>query len=377
MMFVGLDVNATRVQAVGGPEDLPPRPLGADEQGNGLPMAVSLEGRHPAVGAPATSIIREWPHLVCHDFLAHLGSPRQWSAGRHRVDAAKALTYVADRLRPLFGSARGAAAVLPAYLTSEQGAQALGLLQKAHLPVLGSVAAPLAAGSVCYAEKRGAGPALLIDADDHALTWTVLRAEGNHIRSMDGKAVPSLSVAAWKMCLLDAIAERCVRHSRRDPRDCGAAEQLLYEQLDDLFDAEREGRLVEVVVRTTTWCQNLFLQPDQIREFCAKRAKDAAEEVSAAVGAVLPEPLAGVWLTDAASRLPGLRSAVEEAAKEAAPLACLQSDALARRAYELSVRMYRGELAHAHLQASLPIGKQVSAAGAPSFLKIPTFAATR
>jgi hypothetical protein len=376
MTLVGLDLNASRARAVGGPEGLA-RPLTLAEPEDELPMAVCLQGRRPEVGRVGAAMCREWPHLVCQDFLPRLGTSHAWRAGRHRLDAARAVALVLEHLRPVLGPARAAAAVLPAYLTAEQAERVLGVAQKARLPVLGSLALPLAAATAAYVERPWAGFALVVDADEHALTWTLVRADAGRIAAADGRAVPHLGLRAWKAALLDAIAERCVRHSRRDPRDSGAAEQLLYDQLDAVFDAGRQGEMVEVVVRTAGWCQNLFLPPEQVREFCAPPAGEAAEEFEAALAAAPPEPLAGVWLTHAAGRLPGLGAAVRELVGETTPVAALPPDAPARTAHYLAARLHSRDLPHAHVDADLPLPKGLSTRGGATFLRIPMFAAER
>src|SRR5207248_5445530 len=125
--------------------------------------------------------------------------------------------------------------------------------------------------------------AVVIDADDHALTCALLvsdrqetpRALINESDEGDGpgdgptlsrvhaRALPNLAVRAWKARLLDAVADRCIRHSRRDPRDSSAAEQMLYEQLDGVLDACWQEQPVEVAVQGEHWCQNLTLRPEE------------------------------------------------------------------------------------------------------------------
>jgi hypothetical protein len=377
MMLIGLDVNATRIVALSGPEGAPPRPLPLGDETDELPTFVSLQGRQPAVGKSGTAILREWPHLVCHDFLAFLGKPRTWSAARHKLDATKALTVVGEKLKPHLSSAKAATAVFPAYLSQSQGTDALGVFQKLRLPVVGSVASPLAAGLAVLHLKRWTGYLLLIDVDDHALAWSFLKPDSDRIIVHESRSLPHLGFHAWKMCLLDAISERCVRHSRRDPRDSGAAEQLLYDQLDDVFTSARQDRLVEVVVRTSSWCQNLFLQPEQVNHFCKSRAEQTADELGAAIASINPETVAAVWLTDAAARLSGLLPLVQEIVGENVPVASLPADAIARTAHELAARMHRGELPHSHVDTAIALPRHRPAAGASSFLKIPTFGADR
>ncbi len=80
-----------------------------------------------------------------------------------------------------------------------------------------------------------------IDVDDHALSVCLLEFGKEKAQILASKAFPALGLQSWKTCLLDAIADTCVHHSRRDPRDCGSAEQMLYDQLDDVLEFTCQG----------------------------------------------------------------------------------------------------------------------------------------
>jgi hypothetical protein len=77
--LIGLDLNATRARAVGGPAPAP-QGLPLDDRHGDLPAAVSLEGRSPEAGRAGVSACRRLPHLACVSFLPHLGEPRRWGA---------------------------------------------------------------------------------------------------------------------------------------------------------------------------------------------------------------------------------------------------------------------------------------------------------
>ena len=129
----------------------------------------------------------------------------------------------------------GLVIAMPTYLSAEQVASLVKLAGKARLPVCGWVAAPLAVTLTAYAEQPWAGPALVVDADEHALTWAAVAVEFGQARVLDAQALPHLGMRLWKERLLNAVADRCVRQSRRDPRDSAAAEQSLYDQLDGVL----------------------------------------------------------------------------------------------------------------------------------------------
>lgn len=353
MTVAGLDLSAPRVRAVIGGVDKPPADLPLEETGEGLPLAVSLHGRRPEVGHAGTALCREYPHLACLDFLAHLGTERCWAAGRHRLDAAALLSLVFERVQPALAEARAVVLVLPAYLSAAQAAQAVRLGRKARLPVAGSVAAPLAAGLAAYRQQPWTGPALLVDVDDHALTGAVLHAGAEQLQVQSRKTLPRLNLRAWKGCLLDAIADLCIRQNRRDPRDCGATEQFLYDQLADVFAAVAQDELVEVLIRASQWCQNLILQPRQVLAFCARLLDELAEEVRAAW---TEKPEGGrVIVTAAAGSLPGLVAVLTEAVGgEAAPV-ILDGDAAARMAVTLAGAGGRSGQPAEHLSRTLPL----------------------
>src|SRR5947209_17179226 len=113
--LTGFDLNATRMRAVSGTPGTPPHTLPLDGAQAELPMALSLEGRAPVIGRPALGLCRLLPHVACLDFLGCLGEEREWSAGRHRLNAGDALALVFERLRPLCANTKGLAFALPAY----------------------------------------------------------------------------------------------------------------------------------------------------------------------------------------------------------------------------------------------------------------------
>src|SRR5262249_17732765 len=101
LVLVGLELNATIARAMHGPDRVEPRPLALQSVADDLPMILSLEGKRPEVGQAGARIWRQTPHLTCIDFLTYLGEPREWLAGRHRLDAAQALGTVFEHLKGL------------------------------------------------------------------------------------------------------------------------------------------------------------------------------------------------------------------------------------------------------------------------------------
>src|SRR5262249_8339806 len=121
---------------------------------------------------------------------------------------------------------------IPGYLTRSQAALLAHLAGHAKLKVSGLIAMPLANALAAWSMKPWNGPAILLDVDDHALTAGVVIADETHLQVQAAKKWPQFSLRHWKERILDGIADRCVRQSRRDPRDSAQAEQSIYEQID-------------------------------------------------------------------------------------------------------------------------------------------------
>jgi hypothetical protein len=171
--------------------------------------------------------------------------------------------------------------------------------------------------------------------------------------------------------LLDSVADRCVRQSRRDPRDSAPTEQALYDQLHSAVDLCQRGQMADLVIQTANWCQNLVWRPEDPAVACAALAAQALDEMRE-----LEEQHGSpvhVLVTAAAARLPGLVSLLNEAlwqptAEEVvemkpssdfgeglmqddappphahAPLTVLPAGSPALAAHALLVRLFRDEL---------------------------------
>jgi hypothetical protein len=314
--------------------------------------------------------------LACAHFLGHLGTDHQWSAGRHRLDAARALALVFDRLGTTLAGPQGVALAVPAYLSVPQAETTGAAAMRAKLPVFGIVPTPLAAALIAYAEQPWSGAALVADIDDHALTWSVVQIEGGLAQLLATEAWPLLSLRAWRERLLDVLADRCVRQSRRDPRDSGDAEQSLYEQIDPILEVCRHGQMAEAAVQTTQWYQNLVVQPGELADACVLLVRQSVDAMSALQTAILrPGATGAALLTDAVARLPGLAAAIEKVASppptspmeaeddfsaglldamnlERASLYLLTADAVARAAHALASGWQRRELPPGRIEAA-------------------------
>jgi hypothetical protein len=353
---VGLDLNTSRVRAVILQPGRPARRLPLDGAHEELPLALSLERRQPEVGRAGLALRRRLPHLACLEFLPGLGLPREWAAGRTRLTASDALAWVFERLRPALPEAGALAMVLPAYLSPAQVTLINRTAERARLALRGTATLPLALAACAGPGDCSAGSVLVVDADDHALSASLLAVADGQARLAAGTVQPRLGLRAWKDRLLDALADRCIRICRRDPRDNPAAEQALDEQIDDALDRLAAGQNVGLTVRAAHWFQEIEQRPEDVIGYCAGLARQAVDAVKQAVAAArVAEPPGAVWVTAAAGRLPGLVGALHANMTERTAVHVLAPDCAARAAAELATRWLRGELPAGHLDYAAPV----------------------
>lgn len=347
---VGLDVNATRLRAMSCETGRPPRSLLLDEPHADLPLAVSLENRHPEVGRAALGLERRLPHLTCFAYLDALTQPLEWKCGRHRFDAKGLLTLAIERVRTVCPKPENLTLALPVYLSPPKVAALANVFEKSKLAVRGSAVLPLALLAASDASEPRPSLTMVVDVDDHALNGAIVACEANQARLIGSAIQPRLSLRIWKDRLLNALADRCVRVCRRDPRDSALAEQALFEQIDSALDRVRSGRKVDLTIRSTHWYQNLIQNADDFDGYCNALAKQSASLLRDLMLSA-PEPLQAVWLTHAAGRLPGLANALHEQLTERAGVSVLPADAGARAAVTLATRWERDELPRTHLDS--------------------------
>jgi hypothetical protein len=384
MTLIGLDLNATRARALQGenPGSGPHVPIGLtlDDNERDLPLAVNLEARHPYVGWAGVGLCRRSPHLACVDFLPYLGENRLWDGGRHRLDAAAALALVCEHLQRRIGRAEGVAVALPAYFSATQAALFADVAGRARWRLLGSVPSPLAIALAAHDYLPWSGQAIVVDVDGHALTLSALAVSDDPVRVQHVHSVPRLGRSAWLGRLIDGAALRCIRLSRRDPRESAETEQALFDQLTALLDSRTGEGSIQLVLQTPHWYQHLKFSPEELSAVCAPLVQRTLAEIQQFLVDVAElGSLGTVLLTASAARLPGLRAAIEELVRQSedkppveeededfgeglieahmlsARVHVLDDDAVARAAFDLAVRQHRGDLPRGHLESvSLP-----------------------
>lgn len=345
------------------------------KEGAELPVALNVSGRRAVVGQAGAAVCRAQPQFACVDFLPHLGTARQWTANRRRIDAGGALAFVCDQIASRIGKAAGVVAALPGYLTSAQRELFSQTATKARWRLLGTVATPVAAALAAYEQLPWSGSAVVGDVDGAGFTWSVVQVQHERIEVVDSQTFPMLGRNAWLGKLIDGAAGRCIRVSRRDPRESAEAEQMLYDQLAERIDGQGDSNALEVTVQTPQWFQNLTLEADDLVAFCAGLSGKTVTASAGLQRAGAGRP-ATIVLTAAAGRLPGLVAALEgptrptagrsgasessdfgdnllfdEVERSPTRVHVLAADAVARAAHELAGRIQAGDQAGGRIES--------------------------
>ena len=192
-----------------------------------------------------------------------------------------------------------------------------------------------------------------------SLTWSVLTAEGSNARLLAHHAVKGASVHAWFDRLIDAVADRCVRLCRRDPRDSGTAEQSLFEQLDAVISEPHARSQILLQIRTTQWYQELSITREDLEAFAGPVIQLAIEGMRRAVNnAHAAAPVMArpdlLWITADAARLPGLVAAATQNVPESTTVQLLPAEALGTAGYVLGGHFLRGELPRGPIMGTVP-----------------------
>jgi hypothetical protein len=378
--LVGLDLNASRARAVHGPAHTAPVTLPLDGAYAQVPLALSLQHRHPEIGRAGQALCRQSPHLVCTGFLPWLGEAREWIAGKHRLDAAKALGLVFERFRQACADT-SIVVTVPAYFSRLQMQLVTSIAEKQGLHVRGSAKSPLVLATAGFVLEPWLGFGLVLDIDDYALTATTVVADGHQVTIHESRPFPHLGQGAWKERFLDRFADRCIRQSRRDPRDSPAAEQTIYDQIEDAFADSTAGKSVEFLIQTPDWYQSVVLRPEDMETCCGRLVAQTIQQVKPFLAGANPREAPGVVLVSSSvAILPGLLSSIETnlapvtapvmtessddfgdallaqpVATRAGGLVRLTADTAAKSAHELAGRIARGELPGGILEHSLAL----------------------
>jgi hypothetical protein len=369
------------------------RTLVLDDPAEELPLFLALDRRNPEVGRAGYTLCRKTPHVVCSNFLPALTQTREWRCNRTALTPETALEITFNKIcGPVAAESEAAVIALPSYLSPAQITRTVALALRARLPLKGTAVGVLAlvadrAAAVLTGKpvapevtppewvvplrptEAGPGSVAIIDADEYALSAAVILVERDRVKLVATASWPRFAIKAWKEKLIDAVADKCVRLCRRDPRDSADAEQSLFEQLDDALDRTRAGQRVNLTVRTDRWFQDVVQQPEEFDVCCLALARGAAEAVCELVNSTsLVLPPRTVWLTHDAGRLPGLARAIHMNTPEGTAVEVLPASAVSQAAAALVPRWLKAELPRAHLDSviQLPIPGYESSAEKPA-----------
>jgi len=312
MSFLAVDLNATRLRCLLGNSAADAGAPYLEGHRNELPMAVSLAGNTLQIGTPALALCRKSPHLACCDFLSYLGQSKEWTGDAYRINAAQALHLIFQHVVQHTGQAVAVVLGVPGYLDLTQRTMALQIAAAVRWPLLGAIHGGLAAALAAYADQPFIGRALVVDVDGHALTWSVVMFDEATARILLTQPFPNLGLATWKQRLIDAIADRCVRISRNDPRASAEAEQSLFNQLDRVLEAWQASSRAELIIQGPQWSQQMMLGCEEIAQTCTglvQRAMSGFESVQ--TSSQQYGRMGAIVMTSAAARLPGLGSQLQ------------------------------------------------------------------
>src|SRR5262249_47345823 len=144
---------------------------------------------------------------------------------------------------------------------------------------LGALPTPVVAVLASHDQLPWAGLAVVIDVDGHALTFSAVTLEDERVKVAGVRSSPKLALGFWLRALLDGVARRCVRMSRRDPRESAEAEQALFDHLLRVLEQAPPAGLVEFNIQSAQWFQNLMLPVEELASYAAPLAEQARGEL--------------------------------------------------------------------------------------------------
>jgi hypothetical protein len=281
-----LDGNRARVRwAAPGQVVLPVLTASGKES---WPLLLAGGGRGLLTDEEALEASRAQPELVLGNFLHGLGTNRHFSAGSLSLDAAEALRHsllaIKRRQPPLVETAMG----YPAYLDETAATEAARAADLAGWRVQIAVPSALAWWAAARAMPDLAGNRatmrrrwwLVVEADNHGMSLTGIRVEGDHGVVGIRKTLRQLSGKTWFNRVQAGLADAVIRRCRRDPRALAESSNTL---------AARVGEMAaqEVPYRNPGWIElggvgwNCRLKPtgDDIAAWCGSLVAQLAGEV--------------------------------------------------------------------------------------------------
>jgi hypothetical protein len=360
MQIAALDINANQVRGARGMVGQRPQSLHFGGRQATLPLAISLEEPVLQVGRAGLACSRRAPDRACTGFLSQLGREKRWQYGRHRLDSRSAIATVCNQIRGPLAGVQGIVVSAPGYLTAEQIRLLDETLRHVGLPVQGLVNRDLAVMANNCANEPVHHIGLVVDVDDHAMTWAVCRPSDRELSCLGQHVASLLGLGVWNERVIGCVAESCIRTCRRDPRVLPEADKSVFDQLECVLDAVARNQTATIRAQTTDWLQVLTIDPADVLAACAGLARQAASVTHAALTwAETQLTSATIYLTAEAARLPGLAAAIYRQIENQTPVTNLPAAAPLEAAFDLAQRICRGEVAGGLFGASMPLAATI------------------
>ncbi|MER3415813.1 MAG: hypothetical protein C4297_06325 [Gemmataceae bacterium] len=314
---VVLDIDHDRIEAMGADSQGRLVPIALQDEASELPLCVALDRRRPIAGRQALTLAYQAPLAVCRGFLPLLGTTARWEYQRHTVCAEDALEIVLRQVAARLPRASAVVFVVPSYLSVDQMRRVVRIASLAGIDASALATRPLI---VALAGIEGNGSQnIVVDADDWALSFVVVRAQADEIRQTMRAVDRWLGRRIWKEAVIRYVAEWCIRISRRDPRDSPLAYGMLQAQAESLLDAACENKRVFLELQSELWLQALDLSGGDIARACHYLAGMVVQDVRRLERRDARLTDAAVLLSPTAAQLPALASAVYACGEDRPP----------------------------------------------------------
>jgi hypothetical protein len=289
VQVVGLEINAGLLRVVRRSAD-GISPVQFDQLvGGELPLSLALHRRRPVLGWEAQKLVHHMPHVICDNFLPLIGSNYPLHYGRHHLNADDALKLFFRYIRPAVAANHTTLNVtFPPYLTTTQIQSLVQLIQQSGLPLRIALPTPLiVAGAyynnvtqttaipdttkhskpVAFNGNSSSDPFIIsiLDIDNHAFTASFVQIDLqlNQAISLLCHQWKEYSLRHWYNYLLDLLADRSIRQTRRDPRNWPDAEQKIFEQLPSALEHFVNGHSFIFLLATPEWTTELNISPQK------------------------------------------------------------------------------------------------------------------
>lgn len=364
-LLVGLEVNASWVRGalLGADGSLRQLRIAGESL---LPQAISLEKRKPEVGQAGLALCCRAPHLCCLGFFPLLGQSREWRVGRHLYQPDTAQKLVLIKVHPHVAGREGLTLCLPIYLSLAQTNRFIQQVESLDWPLRITTPTPLALAELLFESSLASLPdrptnlepllAIIVDVDDYALSACLVQYTGSHVQLLRDMhfVLTDLGTRIWKDRIIDGMADYCIQQSNFDPRESGQTEQMLFDQTEEVLRRWQAGELSSVAVLGQGWEQRLDFRPGDLEWLCQPLAAKAALAVQGLLGRTRSAALTAVWLTDSASRLPGLLQAIKRVVPAQTSVQQLPVDAVGHAGARLAMRWKQGNLTGGLYDSNLP-----------------------